>query len=859
MRQYRELKKRYQGSLLLFRLGDFYETFYEDAVKASKALGIALTSRGKEGGNPIPLAGIPHHSADQYIDRLVASGYKVAICEQMEDPSKAKGLVKRDVVRVVTPGTVLSERLLSGNKPNYLAALNPGDKSWGFSVVDLSTGEFLVTEIDASQIGEEIERLQPTELLLPHWILEREEEMVSLQIPENVALEGRDAWLFDDENAGDILCRHFNSTTLDGFGLRSMRLAVGAAGAALQYLLDTQKGPLRHIRGIRVYHISEFMHVDRHTRRNLELVESMDREDADTTLYSVMNKTKTRMGARLLHRWILQPLVDVEHIVLRLDAVEKWVGKIPEREAVREQLSKTSDIERLAGRVGYGSALPRDLLALATSLDVIGSLKPLLRMFTDSLVSSIDSQLDGEAPLVERIRAAIAMDAPATIRAGGYIRVGYDEELDELRSGSKNGRQWLASLQQQERDRTGIPSLKIGYNRVFGYYIEVTKSHLSKVPDDYIRKQTLTNAERFFTAALKEKESLILGAEERSLSREQELFRALLSWLEEQLETIIRIAQAFAKLDVITSLAQLAQESGYCRPRVDTSARIVICKGRHPVVERLNTEPFVPNDVLLDDESHQIILLTGPNMAGKSTYLRQTGLIVLMAQMGSFVPAESAEIGLVDRVFTRVGASDRLARGQSTFLVEMIETANILHHATSRSLVLLDEIGRGTSTYDGLSIAWAVAERLHHGPGGRPWTLFATHYHELTVLERMLPRIKNYNIAVQREGRRVLFLHKIEPGAANSSYGIEVARLAAIPEDVLKRAGEILIDLENGVQHQRVISADLPREPAQLELFTPVHDPIREKLNSLALEHMTPIQALNVLYELKHDSQRESG
>lgn len=855
MKQYWAVKRRHPDAILLFRLGDFYETFGEDAVKASKALGIALTSRGSD----IPLAGIPFHSVDPYIDRLVAAGYKVAICEQMEDPAKAKGIVHREVVRVITAGTVLSEGILQGNRPNYLAAICPSAGPWGLAIVDLSTGEFLATELRGDNLSEELGRLDPAELLLPTWIEKTEEKQHIWRGLTRTTIEGIEPWVFERESAEDILGRHFGTTTLEGFGLEGLDYAVGAAGAVIHYLRETQKVGLSHIKSIRSYRISEFMHVDRQTRRNLELVESMDPEDSEATLQRVIDKTCTRMGARLLRKWILEPLMDVAPIEARLDAVEQLGEREVERVRLREQLTKMGDVERLAGRIGCRAANPRDLVSLAASLERVSSIRELLPAFTCTFVRALSEEIMGETDIVERIGQTLADQPPATIRHGGFIRPEYDEKLDELKSAAKDGKRWLAKLQQHERETTGIPSLKVGFNKVFGFYIEVTKTHLSKVPDGYIRKQTLANAERFYTAELKEKESLILGAEERAREREQELFNQLLSWLEERLKTIQQIASATARLDVVGSLAQLAQEKNYCRPEVEHSSRIVVSRGRHPVVEELGSEPFVPNDTMLDQESHQIILLTGPNMAGKSTYLRQTGLIILMAQMGSFVPAKSAQIGLTDRIFTRVGASDRLARGQSTFLVEMVETANILHHASDRSLVLLDEIGRGTSTYDGLAIAWAVAEELHEGRA-KPFTVFATHYHELTALEDMFTRIKNYNVLVKREGQKVLFLHRIDRGAASSSYGIEVARLAGLPHDVLDRADEILCGLENPAKESQGIRL-APRkanEPQQLEMFGPSEGFLREKLKSIVVEQMTPLQALNVLHELKRLAEKET-
>lgn len=845
MRQYWSVKRRYPGTIVMFRLGDFYETFGEDAAIAARVLGIALTSRGGD----IPLAGIPHHSAEPYIDRLVAAGHKVAVCEQLEDPAKAKGIVRRDVVRVVTPGTVLSEGLLNAGVPTYLAALNPGDPRWGLAIVDVASGEFMVTVLAPNEVAEELQRLSPAELLVPRWFRDREELRLALTVVPHTTVEAREDWVFDGEGSADLLNRHFRTATLEGFGLRENDIAVGAAGAVLHYLLETQKSSLGHIRSLRMYQLSEFMRLDRHTRRNLELVDSLDPDDKDVTLLAAMNRTRTRMGERLLRRWILEPLLDIATIEKRLDGVQALVDNDHARSEVHSILSSVADIERLAGRIGCKAASARDLVSLAASLEHLPRLAEQLAESNSDLLLTLLSKLKGEREIVDEIRRVLVDRPPPHLRAGGYVRTGADATLDELRAAAREGKTWLSELQQRERDETGIPSLRVGFNRVFGFYIEVTKPHLLRVPDRYLRKQTLANAERFYTAELKEKESLILGAEERALERERELLDALLGWLEARLDAILTMASAVATVDVVHSLAQLARERSYRRPAVDNSTRISLSASRHPVVEQLGTEQFMPNDVLLDTRDHQLVLLTGPNMAGKSTYLRQVGLIAVMAQIGSFVPAEAAEIGIVDQVFTRVGATDRLARGQSTFLVEMIETASILHHATDRSLVLLDEIGRGTSTYDGLSIAWAVAERLHEGPA-IPRTVFATHYHELTALEADFPRIVNYNVAVRREGDRVLFLHRIQPGAASSSYGIEVARLAGLPEDVLARAAEILVQLE-GRQPAAHGPSRRVSEPTQLELFGAPDDPLRSRLQGLVVDQITPLQALHLLHDLK--------
>ncbi|MBN1424282.1 DNA mismatch repair protein MutS [Candidatus Fermentibacteria bacterium] len=845
MRQYWSVKRRYPGALVLFRLGDFYETFGEDAALASKVLGIALTSRGGD----IPLAGIPFHSADPYIDRLVAAGHKVAICEQLEDPAKAKGIVRRDVVRVVTPGTVLSEGLLNAGAPTYLAAVNPGPSRWGLAIVDIASGEFKATELALNEVGEEIQRVSPAELLVPRWLRDQDALHQVLAVVPHAAVEAREDWVFDGEAGADLLNRHFGTATLEGFGLHSGCAAVGAAGAVIHYLLETQKSGLGHIRSLRVYHLSEFMRLDRHTRRNLELVDSLDPDDRDVTLLAALNRTCSRMGERLLRRWILEPLLDIDAIEERLDAVQALVDDDLGRSEVRGLLSSMADIERLTGRIGCRAASARDLVSLASSLEHLPRLAEQLSKSTSSFLGQTAMKLRGEQEIVEEIHRVLVDRPPPHLRAGGYVRTGCDTALDELRAAARDGKTWLSELQQRERDDTGIPSLRVGFNRVFGFYIEVTKPHLPRVPERYLRKQTLANAERFYTAELKEKESLILGAEERALERERELFDALLIWLEIRLTALLTMASAVATGDVIQSLAQLARERSYRRPDIDSSARISLSSSRHPVVEQLGTEPFMPNDVLLDNQDHQLVLLTGPNMAGKSTYLRQVGLIVLMAQIGSFVPAEAAEIGVVDQIFTRVGATDRLARGQSTFMVEMIETASILHHATDRSLVLLDEIGRGTSTYDGLAIAWSVAERLHQGPM-TPRTIFATHYHELTALEADFPRIVNYNVAVRREGDRVLFLHRIQRGAASSSYGIEVARLAGLPADVLLRAAEILAQLED---HPPAARTPTIRRAVsdQLELFGAPEDPLKSRLQGLVVDQITPLQALHLLHELK--------
>ncbi len=844
MRQYWSVKRRYPGTIVLFRLGDFYETFGEDAVLTSRVLGIALTSRGGD----VPLAGIPFHSAQPYIDRLVRAGHKVAICEQLEDPAKAKGIVRRDVVRVITPGTTLSEGVLDEGKPNYLVALNPSGPRWGLAAIDVASGEFVTGELDPEEAIEELARLAPAEILLPRWFREREGLPRVTAVVPRASVEWREDWVFDPDAGTEVLTRHFRTATLEGFGLVGDSVATGAAGAALHYLMETQKTGLSHIVSLRTMSRARFMQLDRHTRRNLELVEPLDPDDQGTTLLGAINSTCTRMGHRLLRRWILEPLLEEPAIEERLDAVEALANDDATRARIRDFLASMGDLERLAAKVGCRTATPRDIVGIASALEQVPHLRECLAKTQAAALRGAATAMGGEAPIVEEIRRVLVDRPPPHVRAGGCIRPGCDPTLDELRTAAREGKAWVSQLQLREREATGIPSLKVGFNKVFGFYIEVTKPHLSRVPERYIRKQTLANAERFYTAELKEKESLILGAEERSLERERELFDQLVAWLDARIGVLLTIASAAAHLDVFQSLAHVARERSYCRPVIDSSTRIALEASRHPVVEQLTTEPFMPNDVTLDTEELQLMLLTGPNMAGKSTYLRQVALIVIMAQMGSFVPAASAHIGLVDRIFTRVGATDRLARGQSTFLVEMIETATILHHATDHSLVLLDEIGRGTSTYDGLAIAWSVAERLHEGPV-RPRTIFATHYHELTTLEEQYPRIVNYNVLVRREGDRVVFLHRIERGASNSSYGIEVARLAGVPADVLQRASALLRELET--RSGRPAPIRRVAAPVQLELFEGPADPLRARLQGLVVDQITPLQALHILHELK--------
>jgi DNA mismatch repair protein MutS len=864
MAQYQSLKKRYHNCLLFFRMGDFYEMFYEDATIAAKVLGITLTSRAHGKSSKVPLAGVPWHSADTYIARLIKAGYKVAICEQIEDASQSKGIVKRDVVQVVTPGTTVSERILSQERNNYLLAIDMQDGTVGLAAVDLSTGEFELEEVEQSHLDGELEQMAPTEVLVPSGRESFYRELIGRLLPATT-VSSIDDWRFSYEHAYRTLTDHFQTTSLKGFGCEDLSLAVGAAGAALQYLKDNQQSTLTHINSLSIVSPKDYMMLDATTVRNLEILEPLREGLKKATLGSVLHRVKTTMGARRLERWLRKPLLDRQRINDRMDAVEELVNDASLRQELRASLKQIADLERLIGRVGCGRANARDLNALKESLQVIPNIRTTLNRSQADLLTTTSKQLNDLLPVVEKISNSLVDDPPVTLNDGGLIREGYHQELDDVRQVSIAGKSWIARLQEGERRRTNIRSLKVGYNRVFGYYIEVTKANLSKVPENYIRKQTLANAERFITPDLKEQEARVLGAEDRIKEMEYQLFLEVRDFVAQAAGEVQKNARLLARLDVLASLATVAVENDYRRPVVDESEQISIRQGRHPVVEKLiQGETFVPNDAFLDNQGDQILIITGPNMAGKSTYLRQVGLIVLLAQMGSFVPAEEARIGLVDRIFTRVGASDSLATGESTFLVEMNETANILHNATRRSLLLLDEIGRGTSTFDGLSIAWAVAEYIHNTPGISAKTLFATHYHELTELALILPRVKNYNVAVKEWQDHVVFLRKIVEGGCDHSYGIQVARLAGLPAEVIARAKEVLVNLEeaeltpNKIPRLAMGSHAPPLKASpQLSLFTAREHPVLETIRSTDVERLTPLEALNILQQIKDQLQQE--
>jgi DNA mismatch repair protein MutS len=852
-RQYLRIKKRFPDTIVLFRLGDFYETFDDDAKLVSEVCDIVLTSRPVGKGQRVPLAGVPYHAVESYLARLIAAGYKVAIVEQTEQEAP-RGLMQREVVRVVTPGTVVEPALLEEKRNNYLAAVALGSERIGLAYADITTGEFRTTQFNGKQARqqawEELERLQPAEILISDKVPLTPESAARFTFSEYPD------WHFDHDNAERALLEHFGVASLDGYGCSGLPLAVSAAGTIVQYLAETQKAALQQLTQLSTYSTQAFMTLDAATRRNLELTSTIRSGSVHGSLLGVLDDTKTAMGARLLRHWLSQPLLNLASLQRRQDGVQAFYDDTPHRVALRNLFKRVADMERLTNRVVQYIARPRDLIGLRDSLQVVSEIIPLLQEMAaeGSTPLPIDA-LDPCTEVTTLISQAIVPEPPATLSAGGVIAPGFSSELDSVVNASRKAKEWVAGLERHERKRTDIKSLKVGYNKVFGYYIEVTKANLSKVPDDYVRKQTLVNAERFITPELKEHESLILNAEERRAELEGQIYRQVCEQVAAAASRMLSTAHALAELDVYAALAEVTQRNRYMRPTLNESDTIHIVNGRHPVVElTLHEEPFVPNDTQLSPQE-AILVITGPNMSGKSTYLRQVALIVLMAQIGSFVPADVAEIGLVDRIFTRVGAQDEISAGQSTFMVEMVETANILNHATDRSLLVLDEIGRGTSTYDGISIAWAVVEYIHNHPRLQSKTLFATHYHELTELARFLPRVGNYNVAVAEEGDRVVFLHKIVPGGADRSYGIHVAQLAGLPKTVIRRAEEILKNLEEEVQ--RSPTGAVPRRVTQVQQlsFLSASHPVLEELKALDITSMSPLEAINKLYELQEKTK----
>ncbi len=861
MRQYLEIKADYQDAVLFFRLGDFYEMFMDDAVLASRVLGITLTSRNKGVENAVPLCGIPYHSSQGYIAKLIAAGHKVAICEQVENPKEAKGIVKREVVRVVTPGLVTDTDTLEPKENNYLLAIVENDDDYGIAHIDITTGEFRVTQVDTlAQVESELGSLRPREVLFSDTEQSRDLKQQFEHSLEGVMCNFLPEWICEADYAQEQLCRFFGVSGLQSFGCHGLLSAQQAASAVLYYLQQTQKDGLQHIRPLQTYHTQNFMVLDDSTRRNLELTATLQGGKKKGSLLGVLDRTVTAMGGRNLRHWIHYPLIDQVQIKQRHSAVAELVDESLQRIELIDALNGVYDLERLNSKIAMASANAKDLVALRASLEKLPQIDDLLSRLQSPYLNDLRQQLDLLPELVSLLDQAIVDDPPFVLRDGGIIKDGFNGELDDLRMISRDGKGWIAALEQQERERTGIPSLKVKYNKIFGYFIEITLRNLDRVPEDYQRKQTLTNAERFITPQLKEYEEKVLGAEDRIVELEYNLFQQVRLEASAEGGRIQQSAEALAILDSLLSLADLAHERNYVCPQIDDSGVIQIEAGRHPVVEGMPLkEAFVPNDVELDTEKNQLLIITGPNMAGKSTFMRQVALITLMAQLGSFVPAETARIGVVDRIFTRVGASDNLAKGESTFMVEMNETANILRHATQNSLIILDEIGRGTSTFDGVSIAWAVAEYLHDNSTVAAKTLFATHYHELTDLPLTRERIKNYNVAVKEWNDQIIFLRKIISGSASRSYGIQVGRLAGLPDSVIDRAKEILHNLEAG----EFVRSGEPRlgesknrskkEPlAQLSLFSAQpEDEIRTRLESIDLRCTTPIEALTLLDQLQ--------
>ncbi len=861
MRQYLRIKGQYPDSILFFRLGDFYEMFFEDAELASRELDLTLTSRNKSSPDKVPLCGVPYHAASGYISRLISKGYKVAICDQVEDPRQAKGIVRREVTRVVTPGLVLEAENLEADHNNFLLALAPADRQegsrYGLAYVDISTGDFRVAETEAfSTVEDEMLRIDAREVLLPE-DLDLEKILGPIYLGRKPPLwNPRAPAFFAFESACALLERQFGPERIQQMIAQGLRKALSAAGALLVYLQETQKQLPGHLHGITPYQIQDYMVLDDSALRNLEIVQTWMDRSKKNSLLGVLDATETAMGARLLRRWVQYPLLQASRINRRLDAVEELTAREIERAALRDALKEMQDLERLNSRISLGIANPRDLVSLRESLAKVPLLLDRLVGLSAEALQDLRRHIDPMEDVAGVLQPALVDEPPITVREGGIFREGYSAELDDLRSASRDGKRWIASLEAGERQRTGIASLKVRYNKVFGYYIEVTRANLASVPEDYDRKQTLANAERFATPALKEYEQKVVGAEERAQNLEYELFQEVRIRVAEQSLRVRTTAQSIAELDVLACLAEVAVRNHYTRPEICTTDELVIWEGRHPVIEQMPLEErFVPNDTCLDGKNNRMVIITGPNMSGKSTYMRQIALIVLMAQMGGFVPAASARVGLVDRIFTRVGAMDNLVRGQSTFMVEMKEAAHILERATPRSLILLDEVGRGTSTFDGVSIAWAIAEFIDRQVNAR--TLFATHYHELAELASLYPTIKNCHVSVKEWGENILFLRKVMEGSSSHSYGIQVARLAGVPSTVIQRAGEILENLESGQWDEEgeprlAPSRRVRKQPEeeQPSLFSAAHG-VEEDIRGLNLPEMTPLEALNKLQELQ--------
>ena len=870
MKQYKSLKNKYDDSILFFRLGDFYEVFEEDAKVAARLLDIALTSRNKGSDQEIPMAGVPAKSASSYIATLIENGYKVAICEQMEDASEASGLVERDVIRVITPGTVIEDEILPDNKNNYLVSLKKFENKFGFAFLDISTGEFSLTEVeDFSTACDEIDRLEPSEIIIsedlrqkPGWKHLDKNSQFKYTASSNLSVD----------NSEKILKNFFAINSLQAFGCENMEAGLLAAAEILKYSQETQKQALDHITGLNPYYVHDYMVLDSATRRNLELTETIRDKKKSGSLMSILDETVTSMGSRLLRKWINQPLLDVEKIKARHKAVEELLSNYVGSRKLQDILSEVYDLERLQSKISYESINPRDMGALRSSLGLIPDLKAALEKHECQYIKSMADKMDLMEDLREKLEEALVAEPPHSPKEGGLIKSGYNEKLDSLRENRQEAKDWIAELQPKERERTGIDSLKVGFNKVFGYYLEVTNANLDKVPDDYTRKQTLSNSERYIIPELKEKEAAVLGAEEKINDLEYDIFCELRDFARKNLEKLKQTAKQIARLDVLLSFAQIALENDYCKPLINKDDLISITKGRHPVVEEMVDVDFVPNHTTLDCENNRFLIITGPNMSGKSTYLRQVAIITLMAQIGSFVPADSASIGMVDRIFTRVGASDDLSTGQSTFMVEMNEVSNIVNNATKDSLIILDEVGRGTSTYDGLSIAWAVSKYINDPGQIGARTLFATHYHELTELAKNEEGVKNLNVVVEEEENDIHFMYHIEPGSAEESYGIEVAKLAGLPEEIIEEARAMLVQLERKQQYSSYSMSSFAKngsnnrdnyieeQAEQLQFFSLESQDgrenfaeIKERLEELDVNNTTPLEALEFLHNLKQE------
>jgi len=860
MKQFHQLKQKYPDCILFFRMGDFYETFYEDAKICSRICGLVLTSRSK-GNNPIPLAGVPYHAVEGYLKKMLQAGYKVAVCEQVEDPKIAKGLVKRDIVRIVTPGTLTDDILLDAKEDNFLCAINLGTNAKAaISWVDISTGHFFVQDIPEKSLLDELLRLSPAECLLPDRrgeLFEAETRKLARDIAQltGAIVTERPAWYFDPYQAEKRLLKHFGTTTLEGFGISDGdNSLIPAAGAIIEYLNETQKTALSHIQSLKKINRRNFLQIDQTSLASLEILRTIRTESKKGSLLHYLDETLTPMGGRMFKNWLCMPLCDLGAIELRQDAIEEMINSDTKLSDIRRLLSDIADTERIAARISTHRAAPRDFVALEATLRQVPLLRELLQQFTADLALQLAGQCDSMDELADLLESAIEPNCPSHLRDGGVIKKGFDEELDRLRSISKDGQSWLRNYQKREIERTGIGNLKIGYNKVFGYYIEVTHSAADKVPHDYVRKQTIKNAERYITDELKDYETQALSAEEKALQLELQLFEQIRSQAAQYITRLQNLAENLAQCDCLSALAYLAGRRNYIRPKITNGGELIINEGKHPVLAETLGPEFVPNDIELGQKAGDVLVITGPNMSGKSTYIRQTALLVIMAQAGSFIPAKDAQFGLVDTIFTRVGASDELVRGQSTFMVEMTETANIINNATDKSLVILDEVGRGTSTYDGLALAWAITEHIANKIKCR--TLFATHYHELTELAELFTNVKNCNVAVREWADEVVFLHKILPGGTDKSYGIHVAKLAGVPKSILERSKEILEELENTFAKEATgshLAKHKTKKPPQDILFVQKHKFVLEKLGATDVDNLTPIDAINLLNQIKEE------